>query len=59
MSLDVAAAEGFADHGNLTLDFTDVLISIGEAAKEHDTGLVLLFDEVQSVSYTHLTLPTT
>ncbi|MDQ6740493.1 MAG: ATP-binding protein [Actinomycetota bacterium] len=54
LSLDVDPAEGFADHRNLTLDFTDVLISIGEAAKEHGTGLVLLFDEVQFLSQTQL-----
>ncbi len=54
LSLDVAPAEGFADHGNLTLDFTDVLVSIGEAAKEHGTGLVLLFDEVQFLSQAQL-----
>lgn len=54
LSLDVAPAEGFADHGNLTLDITDVLVSIGEAAKEHGTGLVLLFDEVQFLSQTQL-----
>lgn len=47
MSLDVDAAEGFADHGSLMLDPTDVLVSIGEAARDHGTGLVLLFDEVQ------------
>jgi len=54
LSLDVAPAEGFADHGNLTLDMTDVLVSIGEAAKEHGTGLVLLFDEVQFLSQSQL-----
>ncbi len=36
------------------MDLTDVLVSIGEAAKEHGTGLVLLFDEVQFLSQTQL-----
>ncbi|QJU55085.1 ATP-binding protein [Herbiconiux sp. KACC 21604] len=45
--LDVDAAEGFADHGNLALDMTDVFVAIGEAAKERERGVVLLFDEVQ------------
>jgi hypothetical protein len=54
LSLDVDAAEGFADHGSLTLDLTDVLVSIGEAAREHGTGLVLLFDEVQFLSQSQL-----
>jgi hypothetical protein len=43
LSLDVAPAEGFADHGNLTLDMTDVLVAIGEVAKAYGTGLVMLF----------------
>ena len=54
MSPDVDAAEGFADHGNLTLDLKDVLVSIGDAAKENGTGLVLLFDEVQFLRQTQL-----
>lgn len=45
--LDVSAAEGFADHGNLAMDLTDVLLAIGEAASEKESGVVLLFDEVQ------------
>lgn len=54
LSLDVMPAEGFADHGNLTLDMTDVLVAIGEAAKDHGTGLVMLFDEVQFLSQSQL-----
>jgi hypothetical protein len=54
LSLDVAPVEGFADHGNLTLDVTDVLVYIGEAAKAYGTGLVLLFDEVQFLSQAQL-----
>ncbi|WP_139007390.1 ATP-binding protein [Arthrobacter crystallopoietes] len=50
LSLDVEPAEGLADHGDLTLDLTDVLVAIGEAAADHGTGLVLLFDEVQFLS---------
>ena len=48
--LDVEAAEGFADHDNLALDLTDVLLAIGEAAAERKRGVVLLFDEVQFLS---------
>ncbi len=48
--LDVAAAEGFADHADLALDLTDVFVAIGEAASERGRGLVLLFDEVQFLS---------
>jgi hypothetical protein len=54
LSLDVAPAEGFADHGNLTLDMTDVLVAIGEVAKAYGTGLVMLFDEVQFLSQSQL-----
>ena len=45
--LDVDAAEGFADHANLALDLTDVLLAVGQAAEERERGVVLLFDEVQ------------
>lgn len=54
LSLDIPPAEGIADHGDLVLDLTDVLISIGEAAKEHGTGLVLLVDEVQFLNRSQL-----
>ena len=45
--LDVDALEGLADSGNLGEDLTDVLVALGEAAQEHETGIVFLFDEVQ------------
>lgn len=48
--LDVDAAEGFADHANLSLDLTDVFIALGEAAQERQRGVVLLLDEVQFLS---------
>jgi len=48
--LDVQAAEGFADHGNLATDLTDVLLALGEAARERGRGIVLLLDEVQFLS---------
>lgn len=48
--LDVDAAEGFADHANLAMDLTDVLLAIGEAASENGRGVVLLIDEVQFLS---------
>jgi hypothetical protein len=48
--LDVEAAEGFADHGDLAMDLTDVFLALGEAAGEKDRGVVLLFDEVQFLS---------
>lgn len=53
-ALDVDAAEGYADHGNLALDLTDVFVALGEAAQEHQRGVVLLFDEIQFLSKTQL-----
>ena len=44
--LDVEAAEGFADSGELGEDLTDLLVALGEAAREHDSGVVFLIDEV-------------
>jgi AAA ATPase domain len=45
--LDVDAIEGFADTGDLAEDLTDVMVALGEAAAEHDTGVLFLVDEVQ------------
>lgn len=45
--MNVDAIEGLADHGDLSMDLTDVLVSIGEAAKEKGSGVVILLDEVQ------------
>jgi hypothetical protein len=44
---DVPPAEGFADHGNLGMDLTDVFVAIGETAQEQGRGVALLIDEVQ------------
>jgi hypothetical protein len=52
--LDVEAAEGFADHANLALDLTDVLLAVGQAAVERGRGVVLLLDEVQFLDRTQL-----
>jgi hypothetical protein len=45
--IDVAAAEGFGDHGDLSLDLSDVFVALGEAASSIGRGVVLLLDEVQ------------
>jgi len=45
--LDVDAAEGFADSGQLDEDLTDLFVALGEAAQECDAGVVFLVDEVQ------------
>lgn len=54
LTWDIEAAEGLGDHGNLALDLTDVLVSIGEAAREHDRGVAILIDEVQFLNQVQL-----
>ncbi len=45
--LDVDTAPGLADSGMLAADLADLVVSMGEAAREHETGVVLLLDEIQ------------
>lgn len=45
--IDVDAVEGMADTGNLGDDLTDLLVALGEAARERETGVAFLVDEVQ------------
>ncbi len=47
LGMTESAAEGYADHGDLALDMTDLLVSLGDAARSVERGVVLLFDEVQ------------
>jgi hypothetical protein len=51
---DVEAAEGVADSGQLDDDLTDLLVALGEAAEDHDTGVVFLLDEVQFLALSEL-----
>ena len=45
--IDVDAIEGLGDTGNLSDDLTDLLVALGEAAQERETGVAFLVDEVQ------------
>ena len=45
--IDVDAVEGQADSGNLSDDLTDLLVALGEAAADRETGVAFLVDEVQ------------
>jgi hypothetical protein len=45
--LDLDKLEGRADSGMLADDMTDLFVALGEAAREHDTGVVFLVDELQ------------
>ena len=47
VGMSATPAEGYADHGDLTLDLTDLLVALGEAAQSVSRGVVLLFDEIQ------------
>ncbi|WP_029151075.1 ATP-binding protein [Microbacterium indicum] len=53
-SFDVDAVEGRADSDDLSMDLTDVFISVGEAAQEREKGIVLLFDEIQFLNAAQL-----
>lgn len=48
--LNVERISGLADHGDLTMDLTDLFVSIGEAAQDRKRGVALLIDEVQFLS---------
>lgn len=50
MALGVEALFGQADSGIPPEDLTDVLVSVGEAGREHQTGLVLAVDDIQYLS---------
>ncbi len=48
--LDVDPAIGFADSGDLVEDLRDLLVAVGEAARESGLGFALILDEVQNLS---------
>ena len=50
VGLDVAPTAGYADSGDLNADLTDLLVSLGEVARERGTGVVLLLDELHYLS---------
>jgi hypothetical protein len=45
--IDIEPLEDTADSGNLSDDPTDLLVALGEAAQERETGIAFLVDEVQ------------
>ena len=47
IGVDVGAMLGRADSGDLGDDLSDLFVALGEAAAEHETGIVFLLDEVQ------------
>lgn len=49
VALDFDPEPGLADSGDLDLDLADLLIAVGEAARERETAIVLAVDELQYV----------
>jgi hypothetical protein len=47
LEFGIEADPGVADSGNIESDVTDLLVAVAEAAKESDTAVILLIDEVQ------------
>jgi hypothetical protein len=48
-TLDVDAAYGEADSGDLADDLRDLLVAVGEAAQESGRGFALILDELQNL----------
>ncbi len=46
VGLEGGPLAGYADSGALDSDLTDLLIGLGEAARDQNTGVVLLLDEI-------------
>src|SRR5207237_4818543 len=47
LGIDVEALTGRGDSGDLGDDLSDLFVALGEAAAEHETGVVFLLDEMQ------------
>lgn len=54
LALDIAPEPGLADSGDLESDLIDLIRSVGETAREHDTALVIFIDELQYVAEAEL-----
>jgi hypothetical protein len=49
LGIDVEPEVGLADSGDLDVDLTDLLIALGEAARERSTAFSIFIDELQYV----------
>lgn len=49
MGMELPVEGGLADSGDLDHDMTELMLSVGEAAKEQNTAVVLFIDEIQHV----------
>ena len=54
VGLEVEAEEGLADSGDLDVDLTDLLVAVGEAARERSTAFAVFVDELQYVEENQL-----
>jgi hypothetical protein len=54
LGIDIEALIGRGDSGDLGEDLADLFVALGEAAVEHETGVVFLLDEVQFLARTEL-----
>lgn len=53
-AIDVDPERGSADSGDLTLDLTDLLVAVGEAAREKQTPVLIAIDEIQYLTQNEL-----
>ena len=49
VALDFEPEAGLADSGDLEADLTDLIVAVGEAAKERGSAMILVIDELQYV----------
>jgi hypothetical protein len=54
LGLDIEAAKGTADSGDLEIDLPNLFIAIAEAAEERQTAVAILIDEIQYLSQKEL-----
>lgn len=54
LGLDVEPEKGLADSGDLDVDLTDLLVAVGEAARERSTAFAVFVDELQYVEANQL-----
>jgi len=52
--VEVEALAGSADSGSLSDDLGDLFVAIGEAARDHGIGVILLLDEIQFLQQAEL-----
>jgi AAA ATPase domain len=54
VGLEVEPEKGLADSGDLDVDLTDLLVAVGEAARERSTAFAVFVDELQYVEENQL-----